>query len=100
MNNAIKQNVRNIKLEKNYNVAGNMVKAGLDNETIRKKTNSTNRLGDILEHDTLFTVYPELENLKVVFKDTNKIDGNYNKNTKSNDLIGHRAKKEIAINNT
>ncbi len=128
MKNAIKQNARNIQLEENYNVAVNMAKKGLDNETIRQTTNwfkdkngdwkfefsdkdmkirnnikadSTNRLGDILEHDTLFTVYPELENLKVVFRDTNKIDGNYNKNTKSitmsNDLIGHRAKTEIAI---
>lgn len=128
MKNAIKQNTRNIHLEENYNMAVNMARKGLDNETIRQKTNlfqdkngvwkfefsdkdmkirsnikadSINRLDEILEHDTLFTVYPELENLKVVFKDTNKIDGNYNKNTKSitmsNDLIGHRAKTEIAI---
>ena len=128
MKNAIKQNTRNIHLEENYNMAVNMARKGLDNETIRQKTNwfqdkngvwkfefsdkdmkirsnikanSINRLDEILEHDTLFTVYPELENLKVVFKDTNKIDGNYNKNTKSitmsNDLIGHRAKTGIAI---
>lgn len=39
MKNAIKQNTRNIHLEENYNMAVNMARKGLDNETIRQKTN-------------------------------------------------------------
>lgn len=40
------------------------------------------KLSDILEHDTLFTLYPQLKELKVQIKNMDKIGGNYNKNNK------------------
>lgn len=129
MTNAIKADTRNLALERNYNKAQQMQKSGIDNETIRQNTgwfqdrngdwkfefsdkdmslkniklekDKTYKLGDILEHDTLFTVYPQLKNLKIQFKDLNKVNGNYNKNNNdirlNNNLIGNSAKIEGTI---
>lgn len=96
MKNAIKTDAGYLKLERNYKKAQQMQKNGTDNETIRKTTawfqdkngdwkfefsdkdmslkniklekNKTYKLGDLLEHDTLFTVYPELANYSVKFE--------------------------------
>lgn len=96
MKNAIKADTSNLVLERNYNKAQQMQKNGVDNETIRQSTgwfqdrngdwkfefsdkymslkdinlkeNRTYKLGDILEHDILFTAYPELENYNVKFE--------------------------------
>lgn len=130
MNNAIKQDTSNLVLEQSYNKAVQMSKNNVDNEVIRQNTgwfqdrngdwkfefsdkdmvlkenvqlekNETYKLGDILEHDTLFTVYPQLKNLKIQFKDLNKANGNYNKNNNTiklnNNLIGNSAKIEGTI---
>ena len=94
-----------------YNNAINLAKQNIDNEQIRQKTgwfqdkngdwkyefsdrdmalknikiksDKTYKLSDILEHDTLFTLYPQLKELKVQVKNMDKIGGNYNKNNKS-----------------
>lgn len=106
MINAIKTDSRNLELERNHNKAQQMQMSGNDNETIRQATgwfqdrngdwkfefsdkdmslkniklekNKTYRLGDILEHDTLFTVYPKLKNYKVKFTNLNQSNGVYN----------------------
>lgn len=106
MINAIKTDSRNLDLERNHNKAQQMQMSGNDNETIRQATgwfqdrngdwkfefsdkdmslkniklekNKTYRLGDILEHDTLFTVYPKLKNYKVKFTNLNQSNGVYN----------------------
>lgn len=106
MTNAIKADTRNLALERNYNKAQQMQKSGIDNETIRQNTgwfqdrngdwkfefsdkdmslkniklekDKTYKLGDILEHDTLFEIYPELANYNVKFTDLNKPNGVYN----------------------
>ena len=106
MTNAIKADTRNLALERNYNKAQQMQKSGIDNETIRQNTgwfqdrngdwkfefsdkdmslkniklekDKTYKLGDILEHDTLFDIYPELANYNVKFTDLNKPNGVYN----------------------
>lgn len=39
------------------------------------------RLGDILEHKGLYTQYPELKQLRVVFKDTGSMKGSFNPET-------------------
>ena len=96
MLNAIKSDTRNLELERNYNKAQQMKENGIDNETIRQNTgwfqdrngdwkfeftdrymslkninlkeNKTYKLGDILEHDILFTAYPELADYNVKFE--------------------------------
>lgn len=107
MKNAIKQDTSNLSLERAYNKAMHMAKNNIDNETIRQNTgwfqdrngdwkfefsdrdmslkeniklekNKTYKLGDILEHDTLFEIYPELANCNVKFTDLNKPNGVYN----------------------
>lgn len=52
-------------------------------KNIKIKSDKTYKLSDILEHDTLFTLYPQLKELKVQVKNMDKIGGNYNKNNKS-----------------
>lgn len=99
MQNAIRSDVSNLELERNYNKAQQMQKNGIDNETIRQSTSwfqdkngdwkfefsdkdmslrkirieeeKNYKLKDILEHDTLFTAYPELENYNVKFEKMN-----------------------------
>lgn len=94
-----------------YDTAQKLAKQNIDNEQIRQKTgwfqdkngdwkyefsdkdmslknikiksDKTYKLSDILEHDTLFTLYPQLKELKVQVKNMDKIGGNYNKNNKS-----------------
>lgn len=106
MINAIKTDTGNLELERNYNKAQQMQENGIDNETIRQSTgwfqdrngdwkfefsdrdmslkkirfkeNSTYKLENILKHDTLFTIYPELANYNVKFTDLNKANGVYN----------------------
>ncbi len=96
MLNAIKSDTQNLELERNYNKAQQMQENGIDNETIRENTgwfqdrngdwkfeftdkymslrninfkeNKTYKLGDILEHDILFTAYPELADYNVKFE--------------------------------
>ena len=95
-----------------YNKAQQMASRNISNEQIRQKTgwfqdkngdwkyefsdkdmvlknnitlepNKIYKLGKILKHDTLFELYPELKQLTVKIDNTNKISGNYNKNTKT-----------------
>lgn len=94
-----------------YDTAQKLAKQNIDNEQIRQKTgwfqdkngdwkyefsdkdmslknikiksDKTYKLSDILKHDTLFTLYPQLKELKVQVKNMDKIGGNYNKNNKS-----------------
>ena len=96
MLNAIKSDTQNLELERNYNKAQQMQENGIDNETIRENTgwfqdrngdwkfeftdkymslrninfkeNKTYKLGDVLEHDILFTAYPELADYNVKFE--------------------------------
>ena len=111
MKNAIKNDTGYLKLERDYNKAQQMQKAGIDNENIRQETgwfqdkngdwkfefsdkdmalkeniklekNKTYKLSDILEHDTLFTVYPDLKNYKITFSELQKANGSYNINDK------------------
>ena len=52
-------------------------------KNIRYEQNKNYKLGNILKHDTLFELYPELKQLNVKIDNTNKISGNYNKNSKT-----------------
>ena len=52
-------------------------------KNIRYEQNKNYKLGNILKHDTLFELYPELKQLTVKIDNTNKISGNYNKNSKT-----------------
>lgn len=129
LNNAIQQEpMTYMTIERGLNRAKQMQKAGIDNENIRQNTswfqdkngdwkfeisdkgmsikdnikkNSSNKLGNILNHNTLFTMYPELSEIKVEFKESKGISGNYNRNsntiTLSNNLIGNNEKLEKSI---
>ena len=105
--NAIKADVSNLKLERNYNKAQQMKKIGIDNETIRQSTSwfqdkngdwkfefsdkdmalkniilkkdKTYKLGEILKHDILFTAYPELANYDVKILSNTKANGSFNR---------------------
>lgn len=67
-------------------------------ENIKLQNGKTYKLGDILKHDTLFELYPELKQLIVKIDNTNKISGNYNKNSKtitlSNQLLNNSKRLE------
>ncbi len=90
-----------------YNNAINLAKQKINNEQIRQKTgwfqdkngdwkyefsdkdmalknikiqnDKTYKLGDILEHDTLFTLYPEVENYKVEINDNIKANASFDR---------------------
>ena len=90
-----------------YNNAINLAKQNIDNEQIRQKTgwfqdkngdwkyefsdrdmalknikiqnDKTYKLRDILEHDTLFTLYPEVENYKVEINDNIKANASFDR---------------------
>ena len=90
-----------------YNNAINLAKQNIDNEQIRQKTgwfqdkngdwkyefsdkdmslknikiqkDKIYKLGDILEHDTLFTLYPEVENYKVEINDNIKANASFDR---------------------
>lgn len=110
MENAVVQDSQNIELEKLYNKAHQMEKANIDNEIIRQNTNwfqdkngdwkfefsdkdmslkrnielkenTIYKLSDILKHDTLFILYPQLADYKIEFKDLNNKGGKFNKET-------------------
>lgn len=104
--NAIKKDTGFLKLERDYNKAQQMQKNGTDNETIRKSTGwfqdkngdwkfefsdkdmsvrnirykegKIYKLGSVLEHDTLFLLYPQLKDYNVVFKNI-KSNGSFKK---------------------
>lgn len=129
LNNAIKQEPATyMTIEQGLNRAKQMQRAGINNEDIRQDTgwfqdkngdwkfeisdkgmsikdnikkNSSNKLGNILNHNTLFTMYPELSETKVEFKESKGISGNYDRNsdtiTLSNNLIGNDGKLEKSI---
>lgn len=94
--NAVKNNNENLFLIDNYKKAKKLSEKTINNETIRKKTGwfkdqkgdwkfeisdenanikqklekgKTYRLGDILEHEDLYELYPKLKNTTVKFKD-------------------------------
>ena len=98
LNNAIYQDSGYIQVERGLNRAKQMREKGIDNETIRQTTgwfqdknkdwkfeisdknmklkdnikikeNTSYKLGDVIEHDNLFVMYPELKNYKVSFED-------------------------------
>lgn len=102
--NAIRNDSNNQFLMDNYNEANQMLKNKKDNEFIRRNTgwfqdtkgdwkfeisdheakiisnlekNKTYKLGDILEHNDLYELYPELKNTKINFKDIKEkiVDG-------------------------
>lgn len=103
MNNSIMADSSNIVIEQSYNKALQMANNNIDNETIRKATNwfqdknwdwkfefsdkdmslkdiklkegKTYKLGDILEHDTLFVAYTELANYDVKILTNTKSNG-------------------------
>lgn len=105
MNNLIKNNPKKyMELEQSHNKAKQLRKNGVDNETIRQQTRwfqdkngdwkfefsdkdmelksniklenrKTYKLGDILEHDTLFMAYPELVDYDVIIDNTLKANG-------------------------
>ena len=112
MENAIKNDRENMMIEHSYNEALQLKKNGVDNETIRKNTNwfqdrngdwkfefsdkymaikenaklesgKTYKLGDILNHDILFEVYPELANYNVKILSNTKANGSFNKSNKT-----------------
>lgn len=111
-----------------YDTAQKLAKQNIDNEQIRQKTgwfqdkngdwkyefsdkdmslknikiksDRTYKLSDILEHDTLFTLYPQLKELKVQIKNMDKIGGNYNKNNKSITLSTNSIKNNKMVEGT
>lgn len=126
MNNAIKQDTSNLIIEKSYNRALQMARNNVSNEIIRQNTgwfqdkngdwkfefsdkdmkiksnlklenNEIYKLGDILEHDTLFMAYPELANYDVIIKNS-KVNGAFNKKDKiiilSKEIIKNRKSVE------
>lgn len=128
MNNAIKQDTSNLIIEQSYNRALQLAKNGTDNETIRKTTNwfqdkngdwkfefsdknmalkntkleqnKTYKLGNILEHDILFEVYPELKNYEVAFKQMNNINGSFNRNSNKIKLNNDMVENDVSIKGT
>lgn len=128
LNNAVKKDTQFIQLERGLNKAKQMQKRGIDNETIRQNTNwfqdkngawkfeisdknmqikknikikdnTTYKLGDIVEHDKLFTMYPELKNIKIYFKNDKNIGGNYKDNIimLNKELINNKARIESTL---
>ena len=128
LNNAIKQDTQFIEIERGLNKAKQLRERGIDNETIRQNTNwfqdkngdwkfeisdknmrikknlkikdnTTYRLGDIIEHDNLFTMYPELKNIKINFKNDKNIGGNYKNNMiiLNKELINNKARIESTL---
>lgn len=75
--------------DKNLNVRNN----------ITLKKNGEYSLNQIIEHDTLFKLYPELKNIDIKFKDTKGIGGNYKGESiiLSNDLLGNNKKIEKTL---
>lgn len=106
--NAVQQEpLKYISVERRLNKAKQMQQTGIDNESIRQNTgwfqdkngdwkfeisdknmkiknnvklkeNTSYKLGEIIEHDALFTMYPALKNVDVEFTDMKGIHGNYN----------------------
>lgn len=129
MKNIVKSDPYNgIMIEQMYNKAQQLQKNGMNNEDIRQQTgwfqdkngdwkfeftdrdmsiksnlqlkeNTTYKLGDILEHDTLFTAYPELADYIVVIKDS-KVNGSFNKSNKTITLSTEISKKRKSIEGT
>lgn len=99
--NAVQQEpLKYISVERKLNKAKQMQQTGIDNESIRQNTgwfqdkngdwkfeisdknikiknnvnlkeNTSYKLGEIIEHDALYKIYPELKNYKVSFEDIN-----------------------------
>ena len=128
MDNAIKSDPKYSLMRYYYNKAQQMAKQNIDNEQIRQQTNwfqdkngdwkfefsdkdmalksniklqegKTYKLNDVLEHDTLFEIYPELKdyNVKIKEMDTN-VNGSFNKNTHTINL--KKMKTKIATEGT
>lgn len=128
MQNAINNDIRFQKLENNLNKAQTMAQNGIDNEYIRQNTNwfqdkngdwkfefsdkdmklkpniqlkenTTYKLGNILEHDLLFTIYPELAKCNVKVQKMENAGGSYNR---ENNLIriNSKLKNSEEIQNT
>ena len=113
MRNLVKSNPsNNITLEQLYNRAKQLQSNGISNEAIRQQINwfqdkngdwkfefsdknlslknniklesgKKYRLGDILEHDTLFTAYPELADYNVKIGAISKANASFNESTKT-----------------
>ena len=127
MNNAINNDYRNKNIEEMYNKALSMSKVDVNNETIRKTTNwyqdkngdwkfefsdkdmslkhikyqenKVYKLGDILEHDTLFMLYPELANYDVEFTNMKPL-GRYSKITKQIKLNSKLLNRKLSTEGT
>ena len=48
-------------------------------DNVQLKANTDYKLGDILEHNTLFAMYPELQNIDVKFSNMKNANGSYNR---------------------
>lgn len=108
MQNAINNDARFKRLQDNLTRAQTMANQGVNNEIIRQNTNwfqdkngewkfefsdkdmtlkqgikllenNTYKLGDILEHDILFVMYPELADYDVKIENMNNIKGTFNR---------------------
>ncbi len=129
MKNIVKSDPYNgIIIEQMYNKAQQLQKNGINNEDIRQQTgwfqdkngdwkfeftdrdmsiksnlqlkeNTTYKLGDILEHNTLFMAYPELADCVVVIKKS-KVNGSFNKSNKTITLSTEISKKRKSIEGT
>lgn len=130
LNNAIMQEPATyMTVEQGLNRAKQMQKAGTDNESIRQSTgwfqdkngdwkfeisdknmkikdniqlkeNTNYKLGDIIEHNTLFAMYPELQNIDVKFLDVKNINGSYNKKNNTIRLNSNLLNSDMKLQGT
>lgn len=128
MENAIQNDYSNRVIEQSYNQALQLKDRGIDNESIRQSTNwfqdkngdwkfefsdkdmtikqgvqlkqdKNYKLGDILEHDILFEVYPELRNYKVQIRDK-KANGSFNRENKTITISSKLTKSNKSVEGT
>ena len=129
MQNAIRYDSNNIELERMYNRAKALQMNGVDNETIRKQTswfqdkngdwkfeftdkqmslknniklkaNTSYKLGDILQHNTLFMVYPQLKNYNVFISEIGNKSGSFSNKYKTIRLSNELLKDTKSIEGT
>lgn len=130
LKNAIYQDSSYVQIERGLNRAKQMSEKGIDNEEIRQTTgwfqdknkdwkfeitdknmklrndvnikkNKTYKLSDIIEHDTLFTMYPEFKDIDIKFEDLKNINGFYDRKEKTitlnNQIANSNTKMEKTI---
>ncbi len=129
LQNAINSDSRFQKLGNNLNKAQAMARSGFDNEYIRQNTNwfqdkngdwkfefsdkdmslkpniklkenTTYKLKDILEHDLLFAIYPELANYEVEFENLGNVVGKFNRTTNQIKINNNKIGSKFSIEKT